>query len=216
MGGQPDAAKYEALIEQLTEIERRAAVREINELKASFDALCAVISFLHGDARVLDREATRPLSRLMRAVHDWTHGAKPKLLFDPRFRKVAKGAPIGTTAIIIRAQVNVAFGTLLNGGMSKEEAAHWLAAELKRSGIEHPNGKAISAKEITRWSAERGGKSPKGSDRVFASIVSDLVSDARRARERAGSAGLTSQPLDRSRAQRVARGLILQLRIAGF
>ena len=209
MGGQPDAGEYEALIEQLTEIERRAAVREINELKASFDALCAVISFLHGDARVLDREATRPLSRLTRAVHDWTHGAKPQLLFDPRNRKVAMSAPIGTTAIILRAQVNLAFGILLKGGIPKEEAAHWLAAELKRSGIEHPNGKAIIAKEITRWSAERGGKSLKGSDKVFATIVSD---SARRARE----AGLSSQPLDRPRSQGVARGLILQLRIAGF
>jgi hypothetical protein len=209
MGGQPDAAKYEALIEQLTEIERRAAAREINELKASLDALCAVISFLHGDARVLDREATRPLSRLTRAVHDWTQGAKPKLLFDPRNRKVAMSAPIGTTAIILRAQVNLAFGILLKGGIPKEEAAHWLAAELKRSGIEHPNGKAIIAKEITRWSAERGGKSLKGSDKVFATIVSD---SARRARE----AGLSSQPLDRPRSQGVARGLILELRIAGF
>jgi hypothetical protein len=213
MGGQPDAAKYEALVEQLSEIERRNAAKEINELKASFDALCAVISFLNGDARVLDREATRPLSRLMRAVHDWTQGAKPRLLFDPRNRKVAKGAPIGTTAIILRAQVNLAFGILLKGGMPKEEAAHWLEAELKRSGIEHPNGKAIIAKEITRWSAERGGKSLKESDKVFATIVSD---SARGVRERAGSAGLSSQPLDRPRLQRVARGLILRLKIAGF
>jgi len=32
MGGQPDAAKYEALIEQLTEIQRRAAARKTDAL----------------------------------------------------------------------------------------------------------------------------------------------------------------------------------------
>src|SRR5262245_20877884 len=118
MSGPPDAAKYETLIEQLSEIERRAAAREIDGLTASFYALPAVIGFLHEDTRVPEREATRPLLRLMLAVLDWLRGAKPKLLFEARDREGAKGAPSYTSAVIFRSIVNAAFFGLLEGGMS--------------------------------------------------------------------------------------------------
>ena len=80
-------AKYEALIEQLTEIQRRAAARKTDALTASHDALCAVIGFLHADTRVAEREAARPLNQLQFAVLDRLRGAKPKLLFSRRNRK---------------------------------------------------------------------------------------------------------------------------------
>src|SRR5262249_8258947 len=155
MSGRPDAAEYEALIERLSEIQRRTAAGEIDELTASHDGLCAVIGFLHADVRVAEREAARPLNQLQFAVFDRLRGAKPKLLFGPRDRKGAKGAPTYTSAVVLRSIVNVAFFVLLEGGgMSKVEAARWLALELAHYGIKQPNGKAITARAIIRWSAE--------------------------------------------------------------
>src|SRR5262249_18474801 len=98
---------------------------------ASRDALSAVTGFLHADARVAEREAAVPLHRLMFAVQDRLRGAKPKLLFGPRGRKGAKGAPTYTSAVFLRSIVNAAFfGMRKLGGMSKDEAAKWLASEL--------------------------------------------------------------------------------------
>jgi hypothetical protein len=214
MGGQPDAAKYEALIEQLTEIERRAAAKETDALTASRESLGAVIGFLHEDARVPEREATRPLLRLMFAVADRLRGAKPKLLFDPRDTEGEKGAPTYTSAATLRGYVNAAFLLLLEGGMSKQEAGNWLAAELERSGIKQPNEKAITAKTIIRWRAERGGKSLKGSDEAFEWIVHGTL---RTMLERSGLPQLPPvEPPDRRGAQLAARIFIRQLRIAGF
>ena len=65
----------------------------------------------------------------MLAVLDRTHGAKPRLLFDPPDRKGAKGAPSYTSAVIYRALIVAAFLSLREGGMSKEEAGD---AELLR------------------------------------------------------------------------------------
>jgi hypothetical protein len=166
MSSLPDAAKYDVLIEQLSEIERRTAAREIDALTASHDALCAVINFLHQDERVLEHEATRPLCRLMLAIGDRRQGAKPKLLglVD---RKGRRGPPTGRSVILLRARLNIVFRVLLDGGMPKKEAAQWLAAELKRSGVKQPNERAIDAREIIRWHAELGGKSMKGTDKFF-------------------------------------------------
>jgi hypothetical protein len=176
MSGPPDAAKYEALIEHLSEIQRRTAAGEIDELTASHDELCAVIGFLHADVRVGEREAARPLNQLQFAIFDRLRGAKPKLLFGPRDRKGAKGAPTVTSAVVLRGIVNVAFFVLHEGGgMSKDEAAKRLASELARYRIKQPNGKAITAHAIIRWSAERGGKSLKGSDEVFALLIQDRL-----------------------------------------
>jgi hypothetical protein len=176
MNGPPDSAKYEALIERLSEIQRRTAAGETDGLTASHEQLRAVIGFLHTDVRVGECEATRPLNQLQFAVFDLLRGAKPKLLFSPRDRKGAKGAPTVKSAVVLRSIVNVAFFVLHEyGGMSKDEAATWLASELARYGIKQPNGKAITARAIIRWGAERGGKSLKGSDEVFTLFIQDRL-----------------------------------------
>src|SRR5262245_29821103 len=133
MSGPPDTANYEALIERLSGIQRRMAAGEIDELAAGHDQLCAVIGFLHADVRVGEREAARPLNQLQFAIFDRLRGAKPKLLFGPRDRKGATGAPTYTSAVVLRSVVNVGFFVLHEyGGMSKDEAAKWLASELAR------------------------------------------------------------------------------------
>jgi hypothetical protein len=176
MSGPPDAAQYETLIEKLSKIEQRAAAGEIDALNASHDALCAVIGFLHADVRVGEREAARPLNQLQFAIFDRLRGAKPKLLFGPRDRKGATGAPTYTSAVVLRSVVNVGFFVLHKyGGMSKDEAAKWLAPELARYRVKQPNGKAITERAIIRWGAERGGKSLKGSDKVFALLIQDRL-----------------------------------------
>jgi hypothetical protein len=207
MNGPPDAGKYEALIEQLSELERRASSAEIDALTASYYALYKVIYFLQADARVLERQATRPLWSLVFAIHDLTQGARPKLLFGPRDRKGAKGAPSYTSAIVLRALVNLAFKPLLKGGMPKEEAGHWLAAELKHSGIRQRNGKEITASQIIRWRAEFGAKSLQGSDEVLAMFFHE----ARRTLDVSDGGSI-----DRPQAQLAARLAIRMLRIDGF
>jgi len=215
MSSPPDAAKYDVLIEQLSEIERRTACGEIDALAASYYALCYAIQFLIMDARILEREATRPLSRLALAVLDRVRGGRPKLLFDPRERNGAKGAPSYTSATLLRALVNSAFLALRHhGGMSKEAAGAWVEKELKRNGIKQPNGKAISARAIIRWGAELGGKSLQGSDEVFAWFVHD----ARRVMlEKVGwmQPPPDSQP-DRRGAKKGARVIVRLLRVGGF
>jgi hypothetical protein len=210
MSDPPDAAKYEVLIDQLTEIERRTAARETDALTASYESLSAVIGFLHEDARVPKREATRPLLRLMFAVLDRLRAAKPKLLFDPRDREGGKGAPSYTSATILRGYVNAAFLLLLEGGMSKREAGNWLAVELAHSDIRQRSGEEITANQIIRWRAERGAKSPKGSDEAFDSIVHGVLRMTRQAQ-------LSSDaPPDRRGAQIAAQAFIKLLRIGGF
>jgi hypothetical protein len=212
MGGQPDAGKYEALVEQLLEIERRTSSLEIDDLTSSFEALNAVLDFL-SDPQLVEREATRPLWRLMFALHDRMQGAKPKLFFETPDRKVAKGAPSYTSAVILRSLVNSAFLSLREGGLSKEEASTWLAAELDQSGITQPNGRAVDARTIVRWRAELGGKSPKGSDWVF----EKFVQGAPRAFEKAGyQHSQAGAPLDPPKAKMVAQHLVKLIRAAGF
>jgi hypothetical protein len=213
MSDRPDAESYETLINNLLDVQQRASASNIDALTASFEALGAVLTFLNKDSRIFDSEATSQLSRLMIAVHDRAQGAKPKLFFDPPDRKGAKGAPSYTSAIILRALVTAAFVTLCEVGMSKEEASRWLAAELKRSGINQPNGHAPGARAIARWRAELGGKSLKGSDQVFGMFVHG----AQRAMLEAGQQQLhIDAPLDRLGAQAISKLLIKLLRIAGF
>jgi hypothetical protein len=211
MSGQPDATRYEELVEKLLEFERRQSSLEMDALTASYYALSAVIGFLHDDARILERGATRSLGRLLFAVLDRMRGGRPKLLFGPRG---AKGAPSHTSAVVLRVLVNAAFLTLREGGMSKEKAANWLAKELKRSDIKQPTGKEISASEIIRWRAELGAKSLKGSDEAFAWFVHDAQRTM--LKEAAGAQLPSEMSLDRPQAQLAARAFIRLLWIAGF
>jgi hypothetical protein len=209
----PNTALYEAMIEKLLDIQHRASSSNIDPLTASFEALGAVLEFLNKDTRIVERDAARPLFQLMLAVHDRTQGAKPGLLFDPPDRKGAKGAPSHTSTVIYRTLIVTAFLSLREGGMSKEEASKWLAAELKRSGINQPNGHFLGERAIARWSAELGGKSPSGSDEAFGMFVHG----ARRALQEAGHQKLHSDTLlGRSSAQAVSQVLIKLLTIAGF
>jgi hypothetical protein len=211
MSGQPDAIQYEKLVEKLLELDQRGSSSEMDALTTSYYALSAVIGFLLDDARIRERGATRSLGRLLFAVLDRTQGARPKLLFGPRG---AKGAPSHTSAVPLRILVNASFLTLCEGGMSKEKAANWLAAELKRNGIKQPTGKEISAREIIRWRAEMGAKSLKGSDEAFAWFVHG----AQRAMlEKAGAVQLSETSLDQLQAaQLAARVFIRLLWVVGF
>ena len=213
MSGRPDAAKYETLVERLSEIERRASTSELDHLAASFEALNAVITYLGADPRIVERGATRSLGRLRFALHDRMLGAKPKLFFEPPDRKGAQGAPSYTSAVVLRPLVISAFLSLRNGGLSKEEASRWLAAELKESGVIQPNGRAVNARTIVRWHTELGGKSPKGSDWVFG----EFIKGAQRALEKAGYQHTQANaPFGSSEAEIVAQCLIKLLRAAGF
>jgi hypothetical protein len=212
MSGLPDAAKYEALIDQLSVIERRAAAREIDALTASYYALSSVIQFLLDDPRVKESGATRSLGRLAFAVMDRTQGARPLLFFGPR--KNVKGAPNYTSAVVLRALVNVAFGPLLEARMPKQEAGKWLAAELAHGGIKQPNGEEITAKQIIRWWAELGAESMKGSDEAFTWFVGGA---SRTMLESSGQIQMPPDtPLDQAQAKLAARQFIGLLRIAGF
>ena len=94
--------------------------------------------------------------------------------------------------------------------MSKDEAAKWLALELASNRIKQPSGKAITGNAIIRWDAERGAKSPKGSDEAFDSIVHGVLRMTRQAQ-------LSSDaPPDRRGAQIAAQAFIKLLRIGGF
>jgi hypothetical protein len=208
MSRQPDAAKYEALVEQLTKIQRRSAAREIDALAASYEALNAVTIFLHADVRIAEREAAVPLHRLMFSVLDRLRGAKPTLLFKARDRKGAQGAPTYTSAVVLRSIVDAAFFELRKGGMSRDEAGKWLKSELARYSVKQPNEKAITASDIIRWDAERGGKSLKGSDEVFALFVQDWLP--------AMLEKLPSDTPNRLGAQKAASMFVCLLRLYGF
>ena len=213
MGSPPDAAKYAALIEQLSEIERRASSFELDALTSSYEALSSVIAFLNADAQIVEREATRSLGRLGFALHDRMQGAEPRLLFETPDRKGAKGTPSYTSAVVFRALVISAFLSLRVGGLSKEEASSWLAGELKKSRINQPNGRAVDARTIVRWHAELGGKSLKGSDW----FLRDFLQGALPALQEAGYQDTQpNSPLDAPTAKAAAKGLVKLLRVAGF
>jgi hypothetical protein len=213
MGSPPDAAKYAALIEQLSEIERRASSLELDPLTWSYEALSSVIAFLIADAQIVEREATRPLGRLRFALHDRMQGAESNLFFETPDRKGAKGAPSYTSAVVLRALVNSAFLSLRQGGLSKEEASRWLADELKKSRINQPNGRAVDARTIVRWHAELGGKSLTGSDW----FLREFLQGGLPALQNAGyQDSQPSSPLDAPTAKAAAKGLVKLLRAAGF
>jgi hypothetical protein len=209
MTGNFDPARYEALIERLLDIQRHES--SLDPLSASFEALSAVVEFLNADTRLVENEATTLLVRLFLALHDWRRGAKPKLLFDAPSRKRAKGgAPTHTSAVILREYVNAAF-LILCEAMSQQEASRWLATELKHAGIEQSNGHAIDARVIIRWRAERGGKSPKGSDETFAMLV---LGAQRNLAEKYSYDD--DAPITRQQAQVGASFFIERLKLAGF
>jgi hypothetical protein len=210
MSGQPDAAKYEALVERLLDIERCVSAAEIDPLTSSIQALEAILAFLCVDTRIIGGEGTRSLGRLLLALHDRVQGAKPKLFFQTPDRKGRKGAPSYTSAIFLRSVVNYAFIPLLKSGLSNEEASEWLAAELKQSGINQPNGRAVDARTIVRWRAELGGKSLTGSDRFFG----EFVQGAQRTLHEAGFK--PDEPLDARRAKVAAQVSVKLLKAAGF
>jgi hypothetical protein len=213
VGGHPDPARYESLVADLSAIERRAAFSELDPLNASFEALTEILRFLAADPRIIQAEAIRPLYRLLWALLDRSHGAKPNLFFDPPNRMGAKGAPSFTSAVILRVQINAAYLSLCEAGISKHDAAKWLAAELKKCGIKQPNGEVITAKLISRWDAERGGKSLTGSDEAFGM----LIHGARLAFEQSGQDQPASEaPLAPKAGQNTARAFIKVLRFAGF
>jgi hypothetical protein len=216
MSGRPDAAKYEALIETLSDIERRASASEIDALTASYESIAAILPFLNADPRVVELESTRPLFRLMLAISDLKRGAKPPLLFDPAFdpeRGSHIGAPTLTSVVLLREHVVFAFLLLCKAGMSNNEAGAWLAAELRKSGIKHPNKKAIGARVISRWRGELQGKSPKGSDEIFDLIVQGALREFQEAEQKGQLSAVTHE---KEQAQALARRLIKRLRIAGF
>jgi hypothetical protein len=169
MTGQTDSERYKQLIERLLVLHRRES--ELDPLTASFEALTAVLGFLYPDIRLFEAGATRVLARLQLALLDRLTGSKPKLFFDPVDRKGAKGAPSYTSAVILRALVNMAFLSLLGAGMAEKQASNWLASKLKDAGIKQANGHPVSARAITRWKAERRGKSLKGSDEILDQFV---------------------------------------------
>jgi hypothetical protein len=213
MSGQPDGAKYEILVEQLLEIERRAAAAEIDPLGSSLEALQAVLAFLNADARIFKGEGTRSLGRLSLALYDRLRGAKPTLFFAPIERNGETGAPSLTSAIFFRTLVVSAHLSLLVNGFSKEEASKWVAAELRRSGTKQPNGRPVSARAVERWHAELGGKSLKGSDWAFG----QFVRGAQHSLENAGGSSKPSDaPPNPAKAPAVAEVFIKILRVVGF
>lgn len=214
MTGNFDPARYEKLIDFLLDLKRQ----EAEPFSASLDALSAVLEFLNGDRRLWERDATLPLSRLHLALIDLAAGAKPMLLFESSNIRRAKGAPRHTSATILRAYVIAAFITLC-AGMSRQEAAKWLAGELRRAGIKQPKGQAVELRAITRWCAERGGKSLSGADQLLADLgfpVRDTLQELRSRREkylRDHSGYALPTPRD---VKQAAAGLIKLLKITGF
>jgi hypothetical protein len=168
---------YDELVASLLAIEQRVSESKLDHLSASFEALSAVIGFLNADPMVVKAEATRALFRLYFAIYDLQRGANPKLLCEPTFhdgREEHVGAPTLTSVVLVRAHVAAAVLLLCESGMSRNDAARWLTAELDRSKIRQPNGKPINARLVLRWRDELNGKAPKGSDQVFRLIVDGM------------------------------------------
>jgi hypothetical protein len=203
-----EQARYEELIERLLDLQRR----ELAPLDASFGALGAVLRFLGRDARLFESEATKPLFRLLFAILDRTQGAKPKLFFDTPTRPDQSAKPTHTSSIILRAIVNTAYLSLLEAGMSQQEASKRLAQELKRAGIKQSNGRAIEAKVIARWRAELGGKAPQGSDEALSMFVWDWLPSLRERYPQEPS----DAPLTPQQAKSAAAVFIKFLKISGF
>ena len=211
MTGPLDPARYDALIERLLDLQRRDP--PLHPLSASFEALNAVLAFLYPDPRLFESEATKPLGRLLLALADRSRGAKPKLFFDAPDRMGSGGPPSYTSAVILRAIINVSFSILRKAGVSQQEASGWLASRLKRSGIKQPSGRAIDARTIVRWRSELRGKSLKGSDEAFAKFVAGVPRSLLEAYPnlQSGAAPLTPQE-----AKSAAEVFMKLLKIAGF
>ena len=202
-----DRARYEQLVERLLDLRRREP--SLDHITASADALHAVLGFLNADPRLVKSEAANSLGRLHLALHDRLRGGKPRLFFDPVDRMGATGSPSCTSAAILRTLVNAAFLSLRIAGVNQRDASRWLSAELKRSGIRQPNGRAVDARAVTRWGAERGGKSLKGSDEMLAMFVHG---GRRQLREEKSD----NIPFTKQNAKLAATGFIKLLKIAGF
>jgi hypothetical protein len=211
MTGPLDPARYDALIERLLDLQRRDP--PLHPLSASFEALNAVLAFLYPDPRLFESEATKPLGRLLLALADRSRGAKPKLFFDAPDRMGSGGPPSYTSAVILRAIINVSFSILRKAGVSQQEASGWLASRLKRSGIKQPSGRAIDARTIVRWRGELGGKSLKGSDEEFVKFVTGVPRSLLEAYPNLQSSDAPLTPQD---AKTAAEEFIKLLRIAGF
>jgi hypothetical protein len=199
-GHQPSGLDYDLLISSLSALKFFQQAGEVDQLGAGIKALGLVIQYLNSNRLVGGLGLTRPLAQLAVALHDVGRGAKPALIFG-RAPKVGRGVPTLTSKAGLRAQVNLMFDYVANGGLVREEAAKELAGTLKRTGIKE-NGKAITPKRILRWRQEIGGKSLSGSDRVYARLKAGA--------ERRG------WPKDLVSARRRVQRLIRALRAAGF
>jgi hypothetical protein len=72
-----------------------------------------------------------------------------------------------------------------------------------------PNGRAVDARAVARWGAERGGKSLKGSDEVLAMFVHGGRPQLREEKS-------DNIPFTQQNAKLAATGFIKLLKIAGF
>jgi hypothetical protein len=214
MTGVINPEQYEKLIERLLDLQRRQPA--VDPLTASLEALIAVLDFLIDEPRFVftgdQSQALRPLWRLLFALMDRAAGSKPKLFFDPPIRPNKGGAPSYTSAVFLRAIVNVALLGLCEAGIPQQNATKWLAAELKHAGISQ-KGRLIDARILTRWRSERGGKALKGSDQAFAIFVRASLQKLLEQNPQAQSDDATPDPQG---AKMAAAGLVKLLKFLGF
>ncbi len=119
MAGRPSTQRYRRLIDDLHQ-----AAAKGESLEACGDALAAVLRFLLSDRELAESGASRPLSRLLKALQDTGHGAKPPLLFGHRRPK--GGAPTNLTRDVIRGQLAGIAELLIRAGKRRGEAGVWI------------------------------------------------------------------------------------------
>ncbi|MGO9697814.1 MAG: hypothetical protein ACLPX7_00965 [Xanthobacteraceae bacterium] len=136
--------RYDDLVASLRTVEEAKHAKKIDQLNASRLPLIQILTFLHSDPHIMG--ATRSLGTLLSALHDFSQGAKPGLLFD---RSAPSGAPNHLVEAVRRAQIVLAFECLIKSGMEKCSAAEWIADKLKALEVMQRNN-TIDAKTIVR------------------------------------------------------------------
>ena len=149
--------------------------QEADQLEVCLDAVVALKKFLDMDLSVFRAGISRPLGVLAFALRDVTLGGKPKLL--RRSAKIRKTRPKATTSsVTTQASAAASLEILFRYKMPLDQASAFVVRELHKAGISHSSERRpIANATVRRWREEMGARNDQLSERIYRSIVDELV-----------------------------------------
>jgi hypothetical protein len=181
----PSTERYRVLVEGLVRADQSRRDGD-DDLAVSLTCLVEVVRFLDADKYIVENGLSGPLAALGLALHDWSQGARHPVFDRPRKGGRPQNVSFAAQQAILAAAVTI----LIKAGESRPSAAKFVAAELRKNGMNAPGGKPISSDQILGWRDRIARRAPPLTKRIYKSVLTgasalprDSIGDRDHARE---------------------------------